>query len=169
MTRNNYIYFRRFMVRKRDAAIFAVLFLLIVVVGAVIYINWPTAEEKENNAITKGEMRTMGGRVIEVDTDKKMFVIDTDPLGQSKKYNIYVNEKTEFGALIFKIKKTNAEVVGGYPVYDSESFKRPEPERRDATFSDIEIGAGVEVVFEDRVDVDGRDKLKAQSVLLIIK
>jgi len=167
VTEGKYIYFRKFMLKKRDVYIAAAAFLVLLILVAIVVVKiLPTAEEREIKAIHEGKMRILGGQIMEVFVDQNNFVIDTDPYGMHKSYTIYFNKNTEFIILTQSKKETPApKIVGGFPVFEGGSPPKPDAlEQKSGSISDLKSGMQAQVEFRDRLDVEGEEKLTAKSV-----
>jgi len=160
--RSRYIYFKDFMVRKRDVAISIAVVLLVIFGGIYLYVsNYQSPEERDITAMMEGKTKGIGGQVRGVNYKENKFVLRSmRPSGEYKEYAVNVGRKTEF---IF----VTTEAVEVF-TDESEMETTPEIELRTteepASFGDVKEGAVVNVFFKERVDLDSEWRLTAETV-----
>ena len=116
-------------------------------------------DKKEIAAIKRGEMKMLTGVIEDIKDD--MLVIDIDPLGKHKRYQIKVIDKTGYHLMknekVYEHHELDDE---GDPVYNIETNFTP------SSFDSLEIGKMIEVHFKQRIDVDSAKELIARKIVI---
>ena len=160
--RSKYIYFKNFMVRKRDVAISVAVLLFVIFGGIYLYVaNYQSSEERELVAMMEGKTKDMGGVVQSVDYNENEFVLRTmRPTGEYKEYTIHVDRKTDFSFQTEEMVEVFTDEFEGQIFVEYEQKVEESP----ASFGDVKEGGGVLVVYRERVDLDSELRLVAGTV-----
>ncbi len=125
-----------------------------------------SAEKIDEERARMGWNKMIGGELILADIENEKIEIDVDPLGESKKYEINFNKKTEILELIFELaqqqEQQNQDDDNGERLEQNykETFQKKSP-------SDLIVGKNVEVFFPERIDLTSAKILNAEKIIIL--
>lgn len=143
--------------------IVAILLVLIAIIFSLQKKDMPL-KISDQEALDRGLIKSMGGRVISVDTTQNQFIIDISEFVKKKRYIIIVGKDTNFSSIQFNTSPVNAETLD-FLEEKVETIATEMP-RGFLSFGMIKGGMRVEVQFADYINLDTASLLVADKVII---